>query len=122
MDCPYCGNPAANVGGDVVYPHRPDLAPKRFWVCLPCDARVGCHGTSDRPLGRLANAELRQWKMKAHAVFDPIWKERRMSRGAAYRWLAEMLGVEEVHIGEQDVAGCKEIVEICKGFNEGASA
>jgi len=116
--CPYCKNPAALVSGDVVYPHRPDLRAKRFYVCVPCDARVGCHDTSDRPLGRMANAELRAAKMRAHAAFDPIWKSGRMSRVDAYRWLARRMESEEIHIGEQDIGGCSRIVVICKHLRE----
>src|SRR5436309_3529676 len=39
--CPYCGHFARLVGGDVIYPHRPDLSELWFWQCAPCDAHVG---------------------------------------------------------------------------------
>ena len=115
MICPYCGKEAALVTGRKLYPHRPDLAEKRFYECKPCDARVGCHGTSTKPLGRLANAELRREKSAAHRAFDPIWKSRRMKRGEAYRWLAERLSMarEDCHIGMFDVADCQRVVEAC---------
>lgn len=123
MICPYCNNPAQLVGGDTIYPYRPDLARLRFWACLPCDARVGCHGGSTRPLGRLANAELRQAKMEAHAAFDPLWKfhtfrngYQTMTRNAAYGWLAGQLGINraDCHIGMFDVAQCRRVVEVCQ--------
>ena len=121
--CPYCQKPADLVGGDVVYPHRQDLASKKFWMCDPCNAWVGCHPGTSNPLGRLANAELRQAKQAAHAVFDPLWagKMRRdgckkhEARSAAYKWLSSELGlsVDKTHIGMFDVGQCSKVVDIC---------
>lgn len=129
VKCDYCGKPAALVGGEFIYAHRPDLFSKRFYLCQPCDAYVGCHKGTTEPLGRLANAELRAAKMAAHAVFDPIWQARlaqkqaldpkyskSMARGGRYKKLAELMGMEQkdCHIGFLDVAGCERVVEICK--------
>lgn len=116
MICPYCGKEAQLVNGDTIYPHRPDLAHLRFYVCQPCDARVGCHPGTARPLGRLANAELRQAKMEAHAAFDPLWRSGLMKRRDAYGWLAERLGIErdQCHIGYMDVVECRRVVEACR--------
>lgn len=125
--CPYCGHEAVLVGGDVIYPHRPDLAGQRFWQCAPCDAYVGCHKPNRKmghdgtqPLGRLADAELRKAKRDAHAVFDPIWKEGGLSRRQAYAWLAGGLGiaVADCHIGEFDVAACRAVVALCRARSE----
>ena len=114
--CPYCGKPSALVGGDTVYPHRPDLNEKNFYLCYPCNARVGCHPGTTKPLGRLANAELRVAKIAAHAAFDPMWRDGSRKRKAAYKWLAEQLGVDvnACHIGEFDVETCRRVVEACK--------
>lgn len=116
MNCDYCGKPAELVTGDEIYPHRPDLSRLRFWRCEPCDAHVGCHRGTTRPLGRLANAELRRAKMAAHAAFDPLWKSGRMSRSEAYAWLADRLGIEAdvCHIGMFDVAMCELVCEEVK--------
>lgn len=115
VQCDYCGAAAQLEAGRHVYPHRPDLADKRFWVCRPCDARVGCHPGGDKPLGRLANAELRAAKGRAHKAFDPLWKARGWSRGKAYGWLAKRLRIprEECHIGMFDVERCERTVEVC---------
>jgi hypothetical protein len=112
MKCDYCGNSAALVGGDVIYPHRPDLHDKRFYNCAACRAYVGCHPGTDKPLGRLANAELRNAKQKAHAAFDPVWQSRRISRKAAYKQLARRLGIDanDCHIGMFDIARCMHVV------------
>lgn len=117
--CDYCQQPAQLVTGETVYPHRPDLHYLRFWQCLPCDAWVGCHKGTKRPLGRLANAELRAAKMAAHAAFDELWRRTTpagsFDRNGAYAWLAEQLGIEraDCHIGMFDVEQCKRVVEIC---------
>ncbi len=115
MNCPYCQRPADRVTGKEIYPHRPDLAKKKFWRCAPCRAWVGCHAATWHPLGRLANAELRQAKMLAHAAFDPLWNRGRRSRSEAYAWLASQLGMtsSECHIGMFDVEDCRRVVKCC---------
>jgi hypothetical protein len=114
--CPYCGANSEHVDGKVVYPHRPDLAEKRFWLCRPCDAYVGCHDGTPEPLGRLANAELRKMKSAAHSAFDPLWRDGHMKRSAAYKRLAEHLGLdsEQCHIGMFDVAMCAKVIAFSK--------
>lgn len=117
MKCPYCGGEAELSGGHKIYPHRPDLADLKIWACLPCDAWVGTHKNSPehKPLGRLANAELRAAKRAAHAAFDPLWKSGQMSRKKAYALLSEKMGLtpEETHIGMFDVEQCKSVIILC---------
>lgn len=116
VSCPYCGEHAQLVSGKEIYPHRPDLHALPIYACLPCEAYVGCHPGTMKPLGRLANAELRKAKMAAHTAFDPIWKSGQMKRKQAYRWLAELLGIEvnDCHIGEFDVEMCRKVVSLCR--------
>lgn len=113
--CHYCMAPAELVGGDVIYPHRADLANKLFYRCEPCGAYVGCHDGTDKPLGRLADAELRAAKSAAHRAFDPLWRSKQMKRSEAYKWLAEQLGIEgkDCHIGMFDVETCWRAVRAC---------
>lgn len=105
-----------------------DLREKHFYRCSPCKAWVGCHPGTKTPLGRLANAELREWKSKAHAAFDPLWKrkmasgvKKREARGAGYAWLADQLGIkhEDCHVGMFDVPTCQRVVEICAPYSGG---
>lgn len=116
--CPYCQTTAPLVTGQTVYPHRPDLYTKSFYFCQPCDAYVGCHNGTAHALGRLANAELRAAKIRAHSAFDLIWKTGSMRRGDAYTWLAEKLQIEktECHIGMFDVAMCDKVVTVCEEY------
>lgn len=110
--CPYCSRLSLLVGGEVLYPHRPDLFSKSFYRCADCDAYVGCHPGTKIPLGRLANAELRRAKQQAHFAFDALWKSGEMTRARAYRWLADALHVEpeQCHIGMFDVEQCVAVV------------
>lgn len=113
-ECPYCNQPSKRATGVEIYPHRPDLYELKFWLCRPCDAYVGCHkrGSGWEPLGRLANRELRMWKSRAHRVFDPVWKDTRVTRQEAYAWLAGALDKfpEECHIGMFDVEDCQRVI------------
>jgi len=91
------------------------------WICAnypECDSYVGCHRNSRRPLGRLANKELRKWKLSAHAAFDPLWKRGLMGRNEAYRWLAAQLKIKvhKCHVGMFDVETCKRVVELSRGY------
>lgn len=113
--CDYCGRRAELVDSKVIY--GKDFGHKCY-LCRPCLAYVGCHKGTDKPLGRLANAELREWKKRAHEAFDPLWKYGRFRgyRDAAYSWLAKRMGlpVEETHIGMFDIDQCKRVVSICR--------
>tara|TARA_R110000851_G_scaffold84297_1_gene183829 strand:+ start:53 stop:418 length:366 start_codon:yes stop_codon:yes gene_type:complete len=113
--CPYCGNNAELCKGDKVYPKRTDLHKLNFWRCDPCGAKVGTHKGTTNPLGRLANTQLRYWKIKAHSAFDPKWRNGDLKRGSAYKWLAGKMDMRErdCHIGMFDVSQCKKVVAIC---------
>lgn len=112
--CPYCNQESELVDGTVMYPHRPDLSSLLFYLCHNCEASIGCHKGTSRPLGRLANKELRQYKMKAHAEFDPLWQDGSMTRTQAYELLAKemQLNPDDCHIGMFDVDDCKKVIEI----------
>ena len=101
--CDYCGHKAALVDDSEIYGRS---FGHTAYLCRNCGAYVGCHGRTDKPLGRLADAALRKWKMAAHASFDPLWKTGpfRGRRKAAYGWLAEQMGlpIEKTHIGMFD--------------------
>src|ERR1039457_2802002 len=110
--CDYCGNPAKLVDSAIVY-HGHSYG--MIWHCRACDAYVGVHKNNDKciPLGRLANAELRAWKVKAHAAFDPLWKNGKMPRGKAYAMLQKIMNLpnEHAHIGLFNVDQCKQLGE-----------
>lgn len=110
--CPYCQEKAAKLFGKKIYPHRPEHAHKIFWACLPCGAWVGCVPGGDKPMGRLADKQLRSAKVRAHEAFDPLWRVGGLSRTEAYAWLQEELGLtpEQCHIGLFDLDGCEAVI------------
>lgn len=122
--CGECGKDAVMVDGTAIYPHRPDLAEKRFYLCT-CGAYVGTHPGTCEPLGTPANAMTRRARSNAHAHFDALYKEvgRRKNEGGSarkrgYRWLAERMGmtVEECHIGMMTAQQAGRVVEICHPY------
>ena len=125
--CPYCKCETILVLGDVIYPHRssdvprPKFLDKKYYVCINNkDHYVGTYRDNVTALGRLADTELRSIKSEGHAVFDPLWKERKIfkSRKKAYEWLSkEMnLSIEFTHFGMFSVAQCIEAIKKCKGL------
>ena len=121
MKCPYCEKSARLVFGRDIYPNRPDLSMLPFWLCAPCGAWVGCHPGTKKPLGRLADAELRKAKIAAHAALDPLWKHGQMKRKEAYVWLADRLRIpaEKCHIGMFDLEMCRNTVKECEHAKNG---
>ena len=121
--CPYCQQEARLATHFDIYQKHGE---KKFWLCRPCWAYVGCHKDSKNniPLGRLANTTLRRWKIRAHDAFDPLWKakmvidqcSKNQARKAAYSWLSRQLDIsaKECHIGMFNVETCKRVVEICE--------
>jgi len=116
--CPYCGAFARLKDSIEVYGRSYGM----IWDCRPCDAYVGVHKDSPThyPLGRLANKELREWKMKAHAAFDPLWKSGKMTRSEAYKALGAKLRMSpaRTHIGWFDVEQCQAVVAAAQELSE----
>lgn len=135
VTCDYCGGTATLMLSSAKLYRGRDFGP--VWFC-GCEASgggawVGTHINSPihKPLGRLANADLRKAKQAAHAAFDPLWKARQMrdkregkkgsknhARGDGYYWLSQQLGIrfEDCHIGMFDVAMCQRVVQVCTPF------
>jgi len=115
LKCPYCGRTAELRDSKIIYGRSYGLV----YICPgypECDSYVGVHNGSATPLGTMANPELRHWRKEAHAVFDRVWKESRMRRSKAYKWLRNQLRLskDECHIAMFDVEQCKKVVELAK--------
>lgn len=97
--CDYCGSRVKLVSNSVIY--STEYGNGKCYKCVNCDAYVGVHPDLETPLGRLANKELRTLKKQAHSIFDTIWQSGEMSRRAAYKKLANELGIPagECHFG-----------------------
>lgn len=118
--CPYCNKPAELIDSNKIYSGR---SFGMVWRCKPCRAHVGCHKNSKTfaPLGRLADKELRKWKISAHKVFDPLWRYGGRTRNEAYALVQAVMGLSgrETHIGKMDVAQCKELIDACEKIKKG---
>ena len=109
--CPYCNEKAVLVDSAIVYGRSYGV----IWRCpQTCDAYVGVHKGSNAPLGTLANAELRAWRRKAHAAFDPLWQSGEMGRQEAYWWLCEQMGLakSQAHIAMFGVEQCRWVIRL----------
>ncbi len=112
--CPYCKSETKKITSIDFYgvPYGGD----RMIICCKnyphCDSYVGTH-KDGLSLGRLANSLLRQYKIRAHECFDPIWKEKYLTRQEAYKELGEFLDIPEeyTHIGMFNISTCKKVIE-----------
>lgn len=126
MNCPYCKKEAEWVENKEIYGKNYGKS-VMVYLCQPCNAYVGCHNNTRKPLGIMANADTRKWRQKAHAVFDPLWQKifkrnstKRLNREAMYNRISNAFGCR-VHIAESDIDRCKKIIEWCnqiKGIGE----
>jgi len=116
--CPYCLILSKFVNSKVIYGFSYGM----IYYCKSCDAYVGVHKGTNRPLGTLANSELRNWRKKAHKCFDKFWFDylpeymRYLYRSRCYSWLSKKMNVpyEQCHIAMFDVDQCKKVVMICE--------
>ncbi|MDR5785130.1 MULTISPECIES: zinc-finger-containing protein [unclassified Caballeronia] len=126
-NCDYCGTPATLVhAGDDAYPYRDDHGP--LWLCADCQAWVGVFPRSTRhvPLGRHADARLRDLKAKLHAALEPLIaaKVRRdgcnvfEARAKAMKWLAAEIGAdaEKCSIHTLDADQCERAIAVVDRF------
>ena len=125
--CRYCGGvirlePARKIYGAST--DRLGLANEKIYLCQNCNARVGCHKGTNRPLGNVANEVLRLKRRETHLVFDGFWKGIGMSRTQAYKWLANRMDLpeKEAHIGGFEMDQCQQVIELCeKEWKEAAA-
>ena len=90
IHCPYCGAPVVCRPASTVY-GTDTIDPKSYlYLCSnwpSCDAYVSAHKKDRRPMGTLANSELRHKRILAHRALQRLQKERHMDKWAAYLWL-----------------------------------
>lgn len=116
--CRYCGGVVHLVSASKVYgpaAKRLGIEREKFYQCQNCNARVGCHKGTKRPLGNLANEVLRMKRMETHQVFDGFWKAQGMSRTQGYKWMAKRLRLSEelAHIGGFEMDQCQKLIDLC---------
>jgi ssDNA-binding Zn-finger/Zn-ribbon topoisomerase 1 len=91
-----------------------------FYSCVEfpfCKATHGAHANGE-PLGTPANKETKEWRIKAHKLFDQLWKGKnpyfkgRWRRSQSYRFLRECMGMtaDQAHIGNFNIETCKMLI------------
>lgn len=117
VKCPYCGNLAEFVDSATVYSRSYGM----IYRCAPCDAYVGVHRSGwleGKPLGTLANAELRKLRQETHKVFDALWNRQGapLSRTDAYAWLARVMRLPArlSHIAMFNADQCRHAIQAVK--------
>lgn len=115
VTCPYCGSPAHLMERSAV-DERSEKG--MVWSCIPCDAWVPTHYNSDKPIGRLANAELREVKARALESFTALWKAWDVDRRTAYAWLAEKMDMPMslCNFGRFDVSECVKAYDVVSPY------
>ena len=117
--CRYCGGLILLVPAERIYgpkaAKRLGLSGERIYQCQNCNARVGCHKGTERPLGNVANETLRLKRIETHHVFDAYWKAQHMTRTGAYKWLSQQmrLPVKQAHIGGFEMDQCQQVINLC---------
>lgn len=81
-----------------------------------------CGPDNPSPYRRRHKAEpgsrLAMLRSSCHAAFDVHWQLGGVSRSAAYRWLADELGmiVKNAHFGMMDEAECERALELLRSY------
>lgn len=119
ITCPYCGAQAVLQEGSYVYGEK--SKERYLYVCInypKCDSYVGVHDGTKIPKGSLVDSELRNKRIKAHRVFDLLWKYKLMSKKEAYRWMEYVMGLPKNtgHIANFSYYRCDELIKVCKDF------
>jgi|SRR6185369_12624458 len=118
--CPYCGAKAQLKDSSVIYGKSYGFV----WVCAnypKCDSYVGTHKNSKdhKPLGRMANYELRELKKQCHRYFDNLWQQPQKwgyTRSEAYKKMQQVMGMTEyeAHIAKFNEQECQKFIKAFK--------
>lgn len=114
-----CGGCVELVENSAIYNGRSYGDWPYAYLCRDCDSYVGTHPNTDIPLGTLADKATRDARNACKKVFEPIWRNKVMSRSKAYQWLAKRLGIDvsACHFGLFDADECYRAAAICKDLS-----
>ena len=109
--CRYCGGKVILTSSSRIY--GKDYG--NIYLCTNCNAFVGVHKKTDKPLGTLANSVLRTKRKETHKVFDSFWKSKNMTRTEGYKWLSQKMGLppKSTHIGYFEMEDCQKVIDLC---------
>ena len=91
--CRYCGQSVRLCNNEEKYGKSYGDWPYCY-LCDFCGAYVGVHSGTDIPIGTMATDQLRKDRSKAHQLFDPLWRSKKVSRSMAYALLASEMKMD----------------------------
>lgn len=115
--CNYCNQPCKWVENKEIYGRNYGRS-YMIWLCVDCDAYVGCHNNSKKPLGRVANKELRDLRKESKNLFISKylrkWNCPNHVKDSMYKRLASEINipVSECHFGMFDEKRCKDVINL----------
>lgn len=114
--CPFCGHEVVKTSNKEIY--GKEYGNGVCYLCRNCKASVGTH-PDGRPLGVLANREMKILKKACHDLFDYVWKTDKMPRNTAYEILSEKLQIDikDCHFGHFDTEKLLQALEILSDSN-----
>ncbi len=117
--CPYCNCETELVSDKEIYGPNSNYGGKYYRCLNDKDHYVGTYSNNQKSLGRVANKELRQWKMRGHKTFDPLWNTDNSifeKQQDAYSWLSEQMKLEMkyTHFGMFTIKQCQDAIKYCQ--------
>lgn len=85
---------------------------------LPVIHTLGHTKKSMRPMGTMADSNLRNKRIEAHRALDAIWKNGYMTKHSTYIWLQNRLNLREkdTHIGKFSYYLCEQTIRECTDY------
>ena len=107
LSCPECGDRLVLREGK----HN------KFYGCVNspvCKGSHSAHQNSGKPLGTPADAETKQWRVKAHNALDRLWKEWGYKRNEAYGMLQTIMDMKpyDAHISRFTKEDCQKLLKL----------
>ena len=119
INCPYCGapaicRPASTIHGACTWQKGSYLYLCSRWPA--CDSYVAAHKKDHRPMGSLANKNLRRKRIQAHQALEELRQDRHMEKWAIYLWLQGKLQMDpdKVHISMFSEEMCDRVTALCR--------
>ena len=115
--CPYCnGKSEIRSLRDVT---GSENAMGYVFVCRhypACDSYVKMNEQTGKPLGTMANKQLRSLRIEAHRQLYRLYADGSMSRNEAYEWMASVMNIprQEAHIGLFQEYYCRKVIALAK--------
>ncbi len=118
VTCPYCNKKAVLQPANFVHGVSPAANGKHLYVCgnwPKCDAYVSAHEFDLRPMGTLANGNLRNQRILAHRALERYRKATGMSRDDLYFWLGTKLNLhlDDAHVAKFNEDQCRQVIALC---------